>query len=393
MYKLWVGISTIAAVLQRKCVLRWGTLSFYPNMYIVLVGPPGKCRKGTAMNTGYNLLKDLGVKLSAEAITREALIRELAQTTDTVVDPQTGIVHMHSSLSVVSPELTVFLGYNNQQLMMDLTDWFDCRDYWTYRTKNSGTDEIIGVFVNLIGATTPGLLQSTLPMNAIGGGLTSRMIFVYETEKSRSIATPFHGPTEKALAPMLKHDLERIHMLSGEFKVSDPFINRYIDWYMHFDSQQHILTDQRFAAYFERKPTHLMKLCMILNASRTNSQMVEVEDFDRAIALLDKTEENMQYTFMGVGRNVASETMQEVLDFLEKHRRVSMAVLTRMFFRDADARQLENILQTMENMKSIRRIYSGQDIFVEFLKFDRRLYQDGTAFDTGTGDRPDGKDD
>ena len=108
MYRQWVGISTIAAVLQRKCSMRWGTITFYPNMYVALVGPAGKCRKGTAMSPGAAMLKDLGVKLSAEAITREALIRELKETTNTVVDPLTGVIYMHSSLTIYSQELTVF---------------------------------------------------------------------------------------------------------------------------------------------------------------------------------------------------------------------------------------------------------------------------------------------
>ena len=40
MFRLWSAISVIAAVLQRKCKLPWGTLTFYPNLYTVLVGPP-----------------------------------------------------------------------------------------------------------------------------------------------------------------------------------------------------------------------------------------------------------------------------------------------------------------------------------------------------------------
>ena len=49
MFHLWCAISVIASVLERKCRLEWGTITFYPNMYIVLVAPSGKARKGTAM--------------------------------------------------------------------------------------------------------------------------------------------------------------------------------------------------------------------------------------------------------------------------------------------------------------------------------------------------------
>ena len=41
MYRTWVGLSTIAAAMERKCRVELGFLRFYPNMYIVLVGQVG----------------------------------------------------------------------------------------------------------------------------------------------------------------------------------------------------------------------------------------------------------------------------------------------------------------------------------------------------------------
>ena len=39
LYKEWVAVSVVASILQRKCSLPWGDITFYPNMYIILVGP------------------------------------------------------------------------------------------------------------------------------------------------------------------------------------------------------------------------------------------------------------------------------------------------------------------------------------------------------------------
>ena len=157
-FREWAAIATVAAALQRKCVLQWGELErFYPNLYVVLIGPSGS-RKGTAMRPALELLQELGIKMASEAITREALIRELKQANANQPDLKTGTMHLHASLTIFSPELTVFLGYQNKQLMSDLTDWYDCRDRWTYRTKGAGVDEIIGVWINLFGGTTPELI-------------------------------------------------------------------------------------------------------------------------------------------------------------------------------------------------------------------------------------------
>ena len=107
MFRLWCAISVIASVLQRKCRLEWGTITFYPNMYVVLVAPSGKARKGTAMGPALDFLEDLNIKLAAEAITREALIRELANANSTDPDIESGSIEFHSSMTIFSPELTV----------------------------------------------------------------------------------------------------------------------------------------------------------------------------------------------------------------------------------------------------------------------------------------------
>ncbi|GAG17670.1 unnamed protein product, partial [marine sediment metagenome] len=96
------------------------------------------------MDQARYFLDELGIKLAAEAITREALIRELKNSSADDIDHETGKATHHSSLTIWAQELAVFLGYYNHQLLSDLTDWYDCKSKWTYRTKTMGTDEIIG---------------------------------------------------------------------------------------------------------------------------------------------------------------------------------------------------------------------------------------------------------
>lgn len=327
-------------------------------MYIVLVGPSGKCRKGTAMGPGFKFLKEMGIKMSAEAITREALIREMKQSGDTQIDA-TGKITMHSSLTIYSQELTVFLGYNNQQLMADLADWYDCRDQWTYRTKNMGTDDITGVWVNLIGATTPELLQTTLPRDAIGGGLTSRMVFIFEQNKSKIVASPFLSAEERALEKDLLLDLEQIHMLSGEFKPTSAFLDRWVEWYTQSDKNPPF-EDARFAGYIERRPTHLLKLSTILSASRSNAMAVDVQDFDRALGLLTTAEKTMRNTFGGMGRSDIGDIVHRVLTTIVSMKEVEYSELLRRFYYDADIDELERVVNTIVGMGHVTIEYQGK---------------------------------
>jgi len=336
-------------------------------MYVVLVGPSGKCRKGTAMNQGMFFLREMGIKLAAESITREALIRELKQSNDTQVNVTTGDMFLHASLTIYSQELTVFLGYNNQALMADLTDWYDCRDTWTYRTKNMGTDEITGVWVNLIGATTPDLLQTTLPRDAIGGGLTSRMIFVFEQKKWRTVATPFLSKEERELRTLLVKDLERISMMAGEFKVTEGFIDRYVPWYMAYSEGPPPFDDYRFSGYFERRPTHLLKLCMICCASRTDKMEMTEADFDNALRILELTEQKMPYTFSGVGKSTTADVMQRVIGVLKVKKIMTFSALMSQFYQDVDKLMLEKLIDTLILMKQVDVTYEGKERIVKYI--------------------------
>lgn len=262
----------------------------------------------------------------------------------------------------------MFLGYNNLQLMADLTDWFDCGDVWEYRTKNMGTDDITGVWVNLIGATTPDLLGSTLPRDAIGGGLTSRMIFVYEQDKDHTELAPFLSEEEMEIGAKLLVDLERIAMLQGTFKATEGYVEKFTRWYAYTDSNPPPFDDHRFAPYFERKPTHLWKLSMIMNASRTSDMLITEDDFDRALNVLDVTERMMPRTFSGFGKSRDADVLNRVMTIVGTRKRISLPELQGMVYLDADSRTLDSIVTTLESMNFLTIGREGTQSILEYKK-------------------------
>ena len=351
MFHLWTAISTIASAMQRKCYLRWGTLTFYPNMYIVLVAPSGKCRKGTAMDPARDLLNTLALPLAAESTTREALIRALREANSTNFDPNTGDQHFHSSLSIHAKELTVFLGYDNQQLMMDLTDWFDCHNRWTYRTKTQGDDDIIGVWVNLIGATTPELIQNALPPDAVGGGLTSRIVFVYESRKYKTAIYP--TPGDQDLYKGILSDLERVHLMAGQFKVTDEFVDIWSEWYPAQEMEPPNL-GPNLSGYLERRPTHIMKLSMIVSASRSSELLITGDDINKAINVLHATEKRMPQVFSGVGKSQIISILPRIMSYIAELKTVTKPKLMERFIADIDDFMLDRVLKTLQTMKYIQ---------------------------------------
>lgn len=347
----WVAISAVAACLQRRCVLVWGRLKFYPNLYIVLISPPGRARKSTAMGPVMDMLSmpSLGIKLAAEAVTREQLIRELRNSADTFTSKDGGM-SIHCSLTIVNSELTVFLGYQNTQLISDLTDWYDCKNHWTYRTKNSGTDAIDGVWVNILGATTPPALREALPRVAIGGGLTSRIIFVYAAKKRMPIPAPFITTEERELETKLVCDLERLILMSGEFKPTREFVSQWADWYIYNDANPPI-HDELFAGYCDRRPAMIMKLSTIMSASRSDDMILDGEDLQRAIVTLEEAEQLMPMALSGIGSGQHADVLARVMVEIGNKKKISMGDLVWKFKSDVTKWGMEQIINTLESMQ------------------------------------------
>ena len=373
LYRKWAAISTLAACMKRKCWLSWGTITFFPNLYVVLVGPSGRCRKGTAMGPAYDMLSTIGIKMAADTGTKEALAESLEDAMEVDADDE-GRAIPHCSLTIFSPELTVFLGYSNLELMSYLVDWYDCKDRWKYKTKNKGTNDITNVWVNLFGATTPELIQSAMPRDAIGGGLTSRIIFVYEQKKGRSSPLPFLTHAEITMKQDLLIDLESICMLRGEFKLDNTFTDQWIRWYC-WQEDHPPFESQHLQGYISRRPTHVLKLSMIMNASRGGDMLLTSQDLSRAIDAIEEVEFKMPKVFAGLGSSRTADVYSRVLNEIGIQMETSLSHLMRVFQTDVESkRQMLEILSAMETARIIqigeakgdlKIIYKGKELIHE----------------------------
>jgi len=346
-YRRWVGISTAAAVLQRKCWLEWGNLTFYPNLFVVLVGPPA-ARKGTAMADGKYFLDRLGIRTAADETSRQALVRAL-QASHSTSQSTSGIVSHHCSLTVFSTELTVFMGYDDKDMLAALCDLFDCKDRFLKDTVGRGEEEVPNVWVNLLGATTPAQLQASVPSGFVGSGFTSRIVFVYEDEKARTVIKPDLSPAQRSLREDLLVDLDQMHSLCGPFSTDQDFENLYTVWRMQAE-ESCPFTDPRLEYYAQRRPLHLFKLCMIHCAARTDSMLITREDLEKSISVLEEAEQKMPTVFAGLGSNPLAGVQFRMRKLIEDRGSVPLSELARRFEADASHTQLSEALAALESM-------------------------------------------
>lgn len=351
LFKKWVAISGIASVLQRKVFLRHDG-NLYPNFYIVLVGTPG-VRKGTAMRPMQALLAETtGVNLCPESITGEALIRQMASVQSTYIDPLSNLPKPHSSLTVFSEELGVFMRENDTTLQKAITDFFDCKNVWEYKTKGQGTDTIHGVWLNVIGATTPSSLKFIFPQAmAVGGGLTSRILFIYGDPKDQKIIPwPNNTPERERLGKKLLADLELIFTMEGEFKLTKEAHELYIDWYIDHRSNP-LFSQDELQYYNQRRQIHLLKLCMVVSASNSESMVITPEHFNRALTFIEEAEDSMPQAFSAYGRADQADMFPKLMAVIATKQKIRYSELLEMFYKDLTKDQLDQMLTVLNHMK------------------------------------------
>lgn len=370
-YHLWSCISLIASALERKCYIEWGHTVIYPNQYIIIVGPSGEARKGEPLVIARSFLEHLGSTTASQSSSRESLIKTITNSGRSFMS-DAGEFVIQCPMTIVAPELAVLVGQKDTKFLADLTDWYDSHDSWTYQTLARGPETIIGVCVNLLAATAPDWLPSILPQEAVGGGFTSRIIFVVEEQKGQIVADPrIHRP-DAHLEKQLKDDLEQIHLMQGEFDFSDRALTAYTDWYTK--QEQGIkdgrwpVTDPKFRGYVSRRATHIKKIGMCVSASRGDDLIIHLEDFERARIMLETVEKKMSRAFTGLGRVPFADLTEAVLKYIKQRGKCKRSQLLGQFYRDIDGWTLEKIEQVLSYMKVVRITYlTGEnDALYEF---------------------------
>lgn len=364
LFRTWSAVATIAAVLQRKCWLKWQKYIF-PNMYIILIGPSGVSRKTTALMQAVPFIEHSEVPLAANEITRERLAERLAESSFTETE---GSKHLtHCSLTAICSELAVFLGFNDNRLLANLTDWYDCFDRWEKETKFSGKDYIYNLYFNMFGAATPIYLHEMLPSTSIGGGFTSRVIFVYSAHKGKTVVDPL--ATEKSderLKALLRMDLMRIKEMKGPFMPDEDWIELWKEWYGEHGTENP-LEHSYFHGYASRRQDHLQKLCIILSAARSEDMRLTRKHLEDAMDLLFATEKYMPEVFRGYGGSAVIGVTQQIIDYVRKHRRVAASEIHSKFFHEADGRTIDDIIEHMCKMKAVKKTIAADDVYLDSL--------------------------
>lgn len=379
-FHLWSAIFGVSSALGRRCHLPFGPMQIFPNHFVLMVGSPASRKSTAASIAKRNLKSATGVRFApadtggqrqglvlamqgntddekefigaAELGAQNAGILSLAEIEEVTNEPDEGEAQFIDEadkhhIAVVAGEFSRFIGQNNLQMMDFLVERWDGDDY-EYKTRGSNI-VLKNTLMNLLACTTPTSLNNSMPPAAGGQGFLSRMILVYGAKKYREIPRP--SVPDEDLVRQVKGVMNDVyHQLSGAFDET-PDGRAYSESLYGYALE---ISDPRFAYYAERRYTHLLKLAMVLAATRL-ARTITRSDYELAHRILRATERGMPDALGEFGLNPLAMLKQEILEQLRANQGpLFIEQVISMFHRDARSHEITEVINDLLKTQQVK---------------------------------------
>ena len=353
-FNLWAAVSAVSASLKRRVYVWRNFVQYFPNQYIVLVGPPG-IGKGASIHPVINIVNEAKtVNYLSDKITAERIIQKLAdgfvhiQPQMTVANMGTVTMTQDHTATILSKELPVFLSSSEwlHSLMCQLWD----ENTFEYETKNKGSYKIDNMCVGLLAGCVPDFIRmlSRDTMAPITGGFTARTVFVYATDKSKLVPGGWGKPANSTtqLRNELINDLDYISKLEGEMTFSNNALTLWDMKYAEHNKKADFDSDVS-ANFKSRLSSHIIKLAIAISVSDSDSLIIHDYHLARAIAMLEEVRNRVDIVFRCVGESPIAVSQDRVIDYIYKTGQASREDIMKYNFRHMTNEQLTKIIDSL----------------------------------------------
>ena len=325
-YHRWALMTCISALLGRNFYVQHGHWDIYPNLYTMFIGSPGS-RKDTAIKLARKILIGAGYEtFSADKTSKEKFLVDLDGThtehngsdnkafDKTTAENLWGIDNDADStpreMFIVAGEFNDFIGRHNFEFISLLGTLWDYEG--TYRSKIKGGKDVVvpSPTINLLGGNTPQNFALAFPPEILGQGFLSRLILIYGEQSDRRITFPKQPDpheTERLIAYFKQLQLR----IRGKAVVTGKAASILDEIYQSWTD----LEDVRFKHYSTRRFTQLLKLSLVVSASRLSLEIAD-HDVVRANTILAASEHKMPAALGEFGKGKNSDTAQIILELL-----------------------------------------------------------------------------
>lgn len=306
----WTGIAVLGATLRRNTRFVRGKFRVFPNPWVLIVAPSG-AKKSTALNLGHNILSKMDhVKILPNRFTPEVLLRSLGKKGE-------GEANIESQATLLTTEFGVVLDkkHYNEGLTQLLLDLWDCRDDWKGETITGGVVQLRNIAVTLLACVADDIFKESMPELALKSGFLARMLIVTGKDEGKVEAFPW---TDDIKEEEVLSELYTISLLKGDMVLSPKVQDWYVSWYMKHKYRLRSLTNERFRAYYERKPQHLLQIGMLCSISRHKRLEYTIEGFEEAEKNMEDLETGMERLFEAIEASPLGKSQIRIIEQIRK---------------------------------------------------------------------------
>lgn len=310
-FRLWTAIVTISAVLERKCWTETDVARLYPNQFVILAGAPA-AGKGVSLGESRRLLGAMSgvgeIYLGPDNPTPASMMDEIAKAEKPA--PMGMGVMSYSPITILSREFASMISKYDKDYAANLADLYDNPLTFSAPRRSSKSLVLQAPTINIIAAATPDTLMDTIPEQAWGQGLTSRIIFVYGLAPNY-YRDPFRKRMDTDFADLQKLLRAYYNEIHGEFiwEVDAQDLHRY---WINEGGQKPKPDYGRLANYVGRRAEHLQKLAMVSAVSAGHGCCVTLKDYTRAQEWLFAAEKVMPDMFRAMSAKSDSQIITDM---------------------------------------------------------------------------------
>lgn len=301
----------VASALERRVWTESAMSRVYPNLYVLLVAPPGVGKSMAIFKAREISEATRKLKIAPDDVTKASLIDHLARASQTKVYSATDMLEYHS-LAIYADELGVLLPAHEAGFMSVMNALFDNRSIYKESRRGRETDLIItNPQVNLMAGTQPDFLANLLPPEAWGMGFMSRMLMIYSGKKSKPA---LFGQRVRVDTKDMIDDLKIVCELHGEMDWADDAGAHVAQWYDRGcpPEPEHA----KLKHYCPRRILTVLKLSIISSVARGNDMVIELIDAKRAIEWLCEAESFMPEVFKDMSGQSDAQVIQDMHYFV-----------------------------------------------------------------------------
>jgi len=316
-FAIWSGIAALGAVVNRKVYFYHGDIKIHSNVYVMLIGPPGK-GKSVCCDFACRFFEQACPDYETGASTQSAEDIVMNMAKDDFVrayTDETGELKEVRPYAFFISEFKDFIAYAPSRMLPFLTNIYDRDESFRASTIKRGLENIVNPSVNILACENPEILVNYIKGDIVSGGFSRRCIYCYETE----------SPEPKAFIELdciALHAKQRIikrmsqaRSTVGRFQWTEAGKKFYKPWYEA--KQKMTYPNALMAGYMSTKHVQLFKTCMLLDAVSDKPMLVFTDELlQLGLLLLDLVEVNMPKLTIAAGRNELAMPQHRLLELI-----------------------------------------------------------------------------